>query len=399
MSILNSNKLYYLFADNKKDELVEIKEYKTTQGFGGRTLRFRNFKELPVYYIEFNSALSLERFDLSEILNTTTLAKIQNKEIFLVLNNSNESFHDVVANVYKNIVIKNSIPESQIILCSESSDIINEVIACSKKYNKQPIKVEWIRQCEFETQLSYKRISNYNLKTLQVKPYTKKFLCLNRRWRPHRATLVGLLHNLNLLDYGYVSLGESDDNKNWNKIWDEIISLSKNNNFICNSLLDNKEQLLSLKPLYVDTNDLKTNRVSLEANTLKYYMDTYFSVVNETNFYTTGERFFNQTGRLLSEKIFKPIACKHPFIVVSVPNFLDKVRELGYKTFSPYIDEFYDTIIDDNERLHAILLEIERLCNLNDAQLQDFLNGVREIVEYNQTVLLNKKIFYDKFYE
>jgi len=128
-------------------------------------------------------------------------------------------------------------------------------------------------------------------------------------------------------------------------------------------------------------------------------MNTYFSVVNETNFYTTGKRFFNQTGRLLSEKTFKPIACKHPFIIVSVPNFLDKVRELGYKTFSPYINEFYDTIIDDNERLHAIILEIERLCNLNDAQLQDFLNGVREIVEYNQTVLLNKKIFYDKFYE
>ena len=398
MSIINSNKIYYLYSDNKTNQLYEVKESKTPNRFKGRTLRFRTFSEYTVYYLEFNSVQSLEKFKLSDFINLSTLEKIKNKEIFLVLNNSNESFHDIVESVYKNIIIDQSIPESQIILCSESGDLKDEVILCSEKYNKEPIKVEWIRQCEYETQLSFRRLTT-DLETLQIKAYNKKFLCLNRRWRPHRATLVGLLHNLNLLDCGYVSLGESDDNKNWTNIWDEIISLSKNNNFIHNSLLGNKEQILSLKPLYVDTNDLKTNRVALEANTLNYYMNTYFSVVNETNFYTTGERFFNQTGRLLSEKTFKPIACKHPFIIVSVPNFLDKVRELGYKTFSPYINEFYDTIIDDNERLHAIILEIERLCNLNDAQLQDFLNGVREIVEYNQTVLLNKKIFYDKFYE
>jgi len=226
MPIINSNKIYYLYSDNKTNQLYEVKESKTPNRFKGRTLRFRTFSEYTVYYLEFNSVQSLEKFKLSDFINLSTLEKIKNKEIFLVLNNSNESFHDIVESVYKNIIIDQSIPESQIILCSESGDLKDEVILCSEKYNKEPIKVEWIRQCEYETQLSFRRLTT-DLETLQIKAYNKKFLCLNRRWRPHRATLVGLLHNLNLLDYGYVSLGESDDNKNWTNIWDEIISLSK----------------------------------------------------------------------------------------------------------------------------------------------------------------------------
>lgn len=398
MSIINSDKIYYLHSDLHTDELIQIKENKTASGHGGRTLKFRNFSELPVYYLEFNSAKSLEKFQLSNFISSEIITQIQNKEIFLVLNNSNESFHDIVDSVYNNIVEKQSIPESQIILCSESSDLINEVAICSKKYNKDPLKVEWIRQCEFETQFGFKRLGT-NVQTLDFKDYPKKFLCLNRRWRPQRVSLVGLLKSLDLLDTGYVSLGVADDNRTWSSMWDMIINLSKDNSFVYDNLIKNKENIFSLPPLYVDTNNLKTNRFDLALFNLKYYENTYFSVVTETNFYTNFSNYSNQTGRLLSEKVFKPIACKHPFIVVSVPNFLDKLKELGYKTFSPYINEFYDTLLDDNERLHAILLEIERLCNLDEVQLQHFLNGVREIVEYNQNVFLNKKIFYDKLYE
>lgn len=398
MPIINSDKIYYLYSDLHTAELIEVEESKRTKGYGGRTLKFRDFSELPVYYLEFNSAKSFEKFKLAEFISANIITQIQNKEIFLVLNNSNESFHDIVDSVYTNIVNEQLIPESQIILCSESSDLLNEVIICSKKHNKDPLKVEWIRQCEFETQLGFKRLYT-NMRTLESKDYSKKFLCLNRRWRPHRVSLVGLLKSLDLLDKGYVSLGISDDNHTWISMWDCIINLSKNNSFIHDNLIKDKESICSMPSLYVDTNDLKTNRVDLSPLNLKYYENTYFSVVTETNFYTNFSDYSNQTGRLLSEKVFKPIACKHPFIVASVPNFLDKLKELGYKTFSPYINEFYDTILDDNERLHAILLEIERLCNLDANQLQDFLNGVKEIVEYNQNVLLNKKIFYNKLYE
>lgn len=399
MPIINSDKIYYLYSNNIKEELIQVHPSKTTKGFGGVTLRFRNFSELPVYYLEFNSANSLKKFKLNTFIDCKILNKIINKEVFLVLNNSYESFHDVVESIYTDIVIEQCIPESQIILCSESSDIFDKIIEVSQIYNKELIKAEWLRQGEYDIQNSYTRISNQLLNTLQVKEYNKKFLCLNRRWRPHRATLVALLKDLNLIDKGFVSLGEADDNQNWSSIWREITDLGQNNEIIKNCLDKNKDSLINSPSLYVDTTDLKTNHVILEPKLLKYYEESYFSIVTETNFYSNVSYLSNQTGRLLSEKIFKPIACKHPFIVVSVPNFLVKLREVGYKTFSPYINEFYDTVLDDNERLHAISLEIERLSNLNESQLHDFINGVKEIAEYNQSVLLSKKIFHNKFYE
>lgn len=400
MPIVNPDKIYYLYSDDIKDELIQVHTSKMVQGYGGISLRFRNFSELPVYYLEFNSAKSLNKFKLNSFINFEILNKIINKDIFLVLNNSYESFHDVVDSIYTNIVIEQHIPESQIILCSESSDIFDKILSVSKIYNKELIKAEWLRQGEYNIQKCSKLIGNQNVNILQSKEYYKKFLCLNRRWRPHRVTLVALLKDFNLIDKGFVSLGEADDNKNWSNIWDEIIELSKHHAIIKNSLDKNKQSLINSPSLYVDTTDLKTNRVVLEPKLIKYYKDSYFSVVTETNFYTgTAPHLNNQSGRFLSEKIFKPILCGHPFIVVSVPNFLEKLKEIGYKTFSPYINEFYDTVLDDNERLYCILLEIERLCNLNQDQLTYFLNGVKEITKHNQSVLIRKKIFHNKFYE
>jgi hypothetical protein len=76
---------------------------------------------------------------------------------------------------------------------------------------------------------------------------------------------------------------------------------------------------------------------------------------------------------------------------VSRPHSLSKLKELGYKTFSPYIDESYDEEINDYERLKMIVNEIERLSNLSEPQLVEFLTAVKEIVEYNYQLLTNKQ--------
>ena len=54
-----------------------------------------------------------------------------------------------------------------------------------------------------------------------------------------------------------------------------------------------------------------------------------------------------------------------------------------YKTFSPYIDESYDEIIDDKERIGAITKEIERLKDLPDKDYIDVIEGIQSIVEHN----------------
>jgi hypothetical protein len=84
---------------------------------------------------------------------------------------------------------------------------------------------------------------------------------------------------------------------------------------------------------------------------------------------------------------------KHPFILVSVPNSLNILKIMGYKTFSPLIDESYDQEKDDATRMTMILSEIERLCNFNEIELESFLLQASQICNYNYKILMSKKNF------
>jgi hypothetical protein len=129
----------------------------------------------------------------------------------------------------------------------------------------------------------------------------------------------------------------------------------------------------------------------------KFYENSYFSIIAETLFY---DAFMSPppgighieaiNGAMLTEKTYKPIAMKHPFILLSRPYSLRLLRERGYRTFSPFIDESYDEIEDDKLRLKAIADEINRLSN---SDLIEFTHNIKDIVEHNQSNFLNQTIF------
>lgn len=76
-------------------------------------------------------------------------------------------------------------------------------------------------------------------------------------------------------------------------------------------------------------------------------------VVTETSY--TGNK------QHLTEKTFKPVVLKQPFILVSNRGSLEYLRRYGFETFSSVWDESYDSLPDD-ERIEAIadlLLELE----------------------------------------
>ena len=119
---------------------------------------------------------------------------------------------------------------------------------------------------------------------------------------------------------------------------------------------------------------------------IKYFNDSYFSLVTETNYF---KNYGQLDGHFLTEKTFKAISGKHPFILVGRPGLVESLRTLGYKTFSPYINESYDWIEDDEMRLEAIINEVERLCNFTDSQWLDFQTNVQSIVEHNFNLIAN----------
>lgn len=90
-----------------------------------------------------------------------------------------------------------------------------------------------------------------------------------------------------------------------------------------------------------------------------------------------------------TEKTYKAINCKVPFIAVSTPYFLEGLQKMGYKTFSPYIDESYDTIVDNKKRIKAIVAEVERICTLPQDEYEKLIINLKPIVEHNFKVFVN----------
>jgi hypothetical protein len=111
------------------------------------------------------------------------------------------------------------------------------------------------------------------------------------------------------------------------------------------------------------------------------YIDTYFSVVTET--------VFTYPYSFRTEKIWKPIAIGHPWIAVANKGFYRDIRNLGFRTFDKLIDESFDDITDNLDRLHRIK---DVIIDLYNSDLPSFMKSAREICEYNQQHLSEMRI-------
>jgi hypothetical protein len=352
--------------------------------------RFKKFDDAEYFYIDFLLGKHLAL--LSEAMPKSILEKIKAKRVKLILSNCHEAFHHVVEGIYEHAVIGLGIPPSQIVLYSESVDIRQEVEIVANRLKLEQITCEWMRIFEYALQQQVIYNDEYkNPITLEHKDYTKKFLNFNRRWRPHRPAFVAFLTCHNLLDRGHVSLALSDDNTNWDKAWHDVVAIHKKSLQELDLLLSNKDKILNLPPLYLDRTDLEKNHVTLLPSTKQLYRNTYFSVVSETNYYE-----YLGVGRFLSEKVFKPIAQQHPFIILGRPGSLEALRSIGYKTFNGLIDESYDRETDDIKRMGMVIKEVTRLCELDKRSLTIFLTEAKKICLDNYNTLLNKTEFLTK---
>lgn len=371
---------------------------------GNITFQLYEFDENKDYwFIEIYNGNAFECYPIETIVPEEILTKIWNKEVFLLVSNTHETYHNVVNGIYRDLIVRASIPIEQIILLSESADIMKEVDAVRKQYNLERIHAEWTRAFEFNAKMQLANYTNTPT-TLQNKHYDKKFLSFNRHMMPHgrlhRGCLIALLCANDLLDKGFVSAGMYYEYPTWNEILKELV-LYHNNKELLQILSDNEQKILNMGELTVDVDMTvlkERDNAYLLSSIANFYSDSYFSVVTETNCFANGIKpdEFTPPGRVLSEKTFKTIAVKHPFILVANAKSLTLLKDIGYKTFSPWIDESYDNETDESIRMLMIVKEIKRLCELSTDQLNDFLNNVREICEHNYQVLLSKTFYTSK---
>ena len=112
----------------------------------------------------------------------------------------------------------------------------------------------------------------------------------------------------------------------------------------------------------------------------KPYNETKYSLVSETN--DTNDEIF------MTEKIWKPIMAQQPFVVHGNYLYLQRLREMGFKTFSNYFDESYDLEIDADKRIDKIVNTCQSLLTKN---WQDIYLQTLSLRQHNYNTFFNKE--------
>ena len=96
----------------------------------------------------------------------------------------------------------------------------------------------------------------------------------------------------------------------------------------------------------------------------------------------------------LTEKTLRPIACGHPFLLLNGAGALEKIREYGFKTFQPYINESYDKEEDPVKRMDMLLSEMNRINSSSKKYQQWIWKGCQEIADYNKRLFFDDKFLW-----
>lgn len=204
----------------------------------------------------------------------------------------------------------------------------------------------------------------------QLQKRSNKFICLNRRPHPHRLLLTALLEKYK--DSGILTCGKEVDNGSLSVFESTLQYIHEHSKKL--KTLANEDFLNKLPFVYEENINAADDNPTVDDNWEKFH-NSYLHIVTET-FQENGQTFF-------SEKIFKPIYFQQMFILVGAQHDLRGLQSLGYKTFHPIIDERYDDIRDNEERLIAVSKEIERLINLSDEQWIEMYKECNDIIIHN----------------
>lgn len=207
----------------------------------------------------------------------------------------------------------------------------------------------------------------------------KLFLSFNRRFREHRLNLSIALNKHNLLERSYWALGKVDPESP--RPFLENVNIGGYTEL---ELTDQDVMNLNNKlPFVVDgETDIQKMCVDQDMETRKFYTNSLVSLVTETN--------FREHNVSLTEKSFKPLREKHPFIIVGSANSLSSLRELGFQTFHEFWDEGYDQIQNHYKRLAAIVKLCQEISQWDINKTLEFKRKVKPILEHNFKLILEK---------
>ena len=277
---------------------------------------------------------------------------IKNGKCKLVLLNGIEGYVGCEGNndleLLNSWIKESEIPHNSVYLLS--GNLIIEDVAKEKgmEFKCIPLSI-------FDNWINYHIVRDLK-SVVSFEPIDEKYLYLsyNRNVRYHRVHFLSKALFRDLLDIGKVSLGQFSYAENLPET-DPV------------NLLQKKTPMQIDRPLDLNW----SNFLSFEDHT-----QTFVSVVTES--------LTDKNTLFLSEKIWKPIACGHPFIVLGGKGTLKKLKECGFKTFDRWFDESYDMEDEMENRCDMILNQLEVYKNKTIDELKLIRDEMKEICEFNQ---------------
>ena len=180
--------------------------------------------------------------------------------------------------------------------------------------------------------------------------FKKKFICLNRIPKPHRRDIFKFLKN-NYYKDSYLSFAPNHLYDTDRMVLDEVEKISHGN--------------------------------MLHAWPSEYQKYSFCNIVTESIWWS---------GPIhITEKIDKCFSAGQPFILVAGAGYLEKLKELGFKTFSEFWDESYDNEQNYVKRMNMVKDVIHSISKLSINECQKIYKQMIPILNINKKLAKNMK--------
>jgi hypothetical protein len=328
------------------------------------------FKDFEVWYLPYGVPKSDDSINMSDI-SIFTLIKLADRKIFFY---DQEPFIHQLANPYMSLFID---PRLGILVTSEHSKDLPNNVKLLYYFFHGFAALDWYRG---------HYALNYN-KSI-VKQYNYDFISFNRiinNDRSYRIYFVSKLKEQNLLEHGLVSFNVTDNLfDDWRDESSDI-----NTKLSSKAKLHIEQHLTDIDKLVIDHSSIHGSASADIIRTIDTWMnpnvnpDDYKPIDINAFWHIVTETVFYYDKLHLTEKIFKPIVSKQPFMLLAAPGNLAYLKSYGFKTFDSVIDESYDTIQDNDLRIEAVVRQLHWYCNLTPGEKTDIIRQLEPVIDYN----------------
>ncbi len=311
--------------------------------------------------------------------------RIKNKTAYLLVTIPMESpLRDDQLKMIEDYFISSGLPMSQIIYltCSPNCQEVYDNYCKRASKPNEGLQFEYL---PFYFYIYKDIIQNKDVK-YTIGKKSKTFLMFNRRWgsQAQRVLMLAYLYKNGLLDHFNISFSklEIDNGGTYTNHARQFFNRLSSDNIITEEDLAGIEAKL---PFILDTPNHKLNLMFDEFDSTKqFYEDSFVNIIAETNFFTNIVH--------LTEKSYKPIVYKQPFIMFAAKGSLQAMRDQGFVTFNSIWDESYDNESDDTLRFFKILDLIKEIASWSDERKLEVSTKIKIIVDFNFKVLQGSSV-------